>query len=60
MNLAVIVGGVLMLWVLADLISGKVYLHRAFLRSQEPLSYWLIVTVWLLVALSCFYVGEKI
>ncbi len=60
MNLSMIVGGFLILWVLADLISGKVYLHRAFLRNQEPLGYWLIVTVWLLVALSCFYVGEKI
>ncbi|OUR93234.1 hypothetical protein A9Q81_15345 [Gammaproteobacteria bacterium 42_54_T18] len=60
MSAALIVGGFLLLWVLADLLSGKVYLHRAFLRSQEPLSYWFVLALWLLVALSCFYIGEPI
>ncbi len=60
MSMAMIVGGFLLLWVLADLLSGKVYLHRAFFRSEEPLGYWSILACWLLVALSCFFVGELI
>lgn len=48
-----------MLWVLADLLSGKVYFHRAFFRQEQPIHYWVILSLWLLVALSCFYVGES-
>ena len=59
MSIVTWLGGFLMLWVLADLLSGKVYFHRAFFRQEQPIHYWVILSLWLLVALSCFYVGES-
>lgn len=45
----------LMLWVVFDLFSGSVWLHRKYQRALEPIRYWLTILLWLLVALSCFY-----
>ena len=52
-----ILGVALLAWVLYDLVTGKVWLHRAYRRSEEPAGYWLTMGLWLLVALSCFYWG---
>ncbi|MFB9888030.1 hypothetical protein [Balneatrix alpica] len=48
-----LIGVSLLLWLGWDLYSGEVWLHRAFLREQEPLGYWLGMALWLGVALSC-------
>jgi len=48
-------GFFLLLWVVYDLFSGKVWLHREFKRSSEPFAYWSTMLVWLAVAISCFY-----
>lgn len=55
MSLTFTLGIFLLLWVLYDLFTGQVWLHREFKRKQEPLSYWSILILWLAVALSCFY-----
>lgn len=50
-----ILGLLLLAWVAYDLVSGKVWLHRAFERQTEPLQYWLTVLLWFLLAVSCFF-----
>ncbi|ASP34571.1 hypothetical protein [Labrenzia sp. VG12] len=52
-----LLGIALLVWVLYDLVTGKVWLHRAYHRSEEPAGYWLTMGLWFLVALSCFYWG---
>ncbi|WP_305986847.1 hypothetical protein [Roseibium sp. MMSF_3544] len=52
-----LLGIALLVWVAYDLVTGKVWLHRAFHRASEPAGYWLTMGLWLLVALSCFYWG---
>ena len=49
------VGGALAAWVLWDLMTGKVYLHRGVVRSGEPLLYWAAMYVWAALAASCLY-----
>lgn len=51
-----LIGFGLLIWVIVDLFTGKVYLHRAYRRAEEPTGYWLGCTLWLFVALSCFMV----
>ena len=42
-------------WVAWDLLAGSVWLHREYRRASEPVAYWLLMAIWTLVALSCFY-----
>ena len=56
MNIWMILGGLLLAWVAYDLYAGVVYLDRAYLRADEPWAYWLIMLLWLAVAISCFIV----
>ena len=55
MSTTFIIGIVLLLWVAWDLFTGKVWLHREFTRTDEPMAYWGTLSMWLLVALSCFF-----
>ena len=55
MHWTTFLGFLLLGWVILDLFTGTVWLHRAFRRSEEPVGYWLIMGLWLLGALSCFY-----
>jgi len=50
-----ILGIALLVWVLYDLVTGKVWLHRAYTRAEQPAGYWLTMGLWLAVALSCFF-----
>ncbi|MCV0424893.1 MAG: hypothetical protein K5905_05450 [Roseibium sp.] len=50
-----ILGILLLIWVIYDLMTGKVWLHRAFRRTEEPKGYWVVMTLWFVVAVSCFY-----
>jgi len=47
-------GFALALWLIYDLVTGHVYLHRDIDVESEPLSYWLVMLLWLAVAASCF------
>lgn len=42
-----------MVWLLYDLMIGRVYLHRAFYFNAEPVGFVLVIFLWLLVAVSC-------
>lgn len=55
MSIAFIIGILLLLWVLWDLFSGSVWLHREFKRAEEPFAYWSTLLLWLAVAVSCFF-----
>lgn len=55
MSLTFILGIFLLLWVIYDFFTGRVWLHREFKRSEETFSYWLVLLLWLAVAISCFY-----
>ena len=55
MTIGMIVGSLLLLWLVFDLFSGKVYLWRSYERSQEPGAYWGTILLWLVIALSCFF-----
>ncbi len=55
MTLPYILGILLLLWAGYDLIRGRVWLHREFQRGDEPWAYWSTLSLWLLVALSCFF-----
>ena len=55
MSITSIIGIILLLWVAWDLFSGKAWLHREFIRANEPGAYWSTMLLWLLVALSCFF-----
>ena len=41
-------------WVLWDLFSGSVYLHRRVARAAEPSLYWGGMALWTTVAATCF------
>ncbi len=55
MSFTFMLGIFLLLWVIYDLFTGNVWLHREFNRSQEPFYYWLTLLLWLAIAASCFY-----
>ncbi len=55
MTITAIIGILLLLWVIWDLFSGSVWLHREFYRAQEPVAYWSTLLLWLTVAASCFF-----
>lgn len=55
MSITYIIGILLLLWVVFDLLKGKVWLHREFNRRDEPLAYWSTILLWLVVAVSCFF-----
>lgn len=56
MSINYLIGSTLLVWLACDLYTGKVYLHRRYERSYEPIAYWLISALWLVVAASCFIV----
>lgn len=46
-------GSLLLVWLLYDLMIGRVYLLRAFYFNAEPVGFVLVIFLWLLVAVSC-------
>jgi len=49
-----LIGTLLLLWLVWDLRTGSVYLHRPFFYKTEPVAYVLINLFWALVAISFF------
>jgi len=47
-------GVALVCWLIYDLISGAVYLHRHIERESEPGLYWFTMLTWGVLAASCF------
>lgn len=53
MNIWLIIGILLLLWVVYDLFSGKVWLHREVERATEPTLYWFGMAAYFFLAISC-------
>lgn len=49
-----LIGAGLILWAIYDLFTGQVWLHRKFIRKEEPWAYWTTWTIWAIVALTVF------
>jgi hypothetical protein len=47
-------GFALLIWLVYDLATGEVYLHRAIQSNSEPLTYWFVMLIWGVIAMSCF------
>lgn len=50
----IVLGVLLVAWLLSDLVHGKTYLWQGYTRSEQPFGYWATLTVWAVVAASCF------
>ncbi len=46
-----IIGIALLIWAIADLFYGKVWLHREFNRRYEPIKYWVTWSAWFIIAM---------
>jgi|GEM_PF-3625771 len=49
-----IIGILLLLGIFKDMRKGQTWLHKPFRRSTNPLVFWLLITFYLMLALSCF------
>lgn len=47
-------GGVLILWLVFDLIRGVAYIWAPYSRKHQPGMYWFTMLIWAVVAASCF------
>lgn len=48
-----IIGIVLLLTFIYDLFTGAVWTMRKIYRSEEPGSYWFVMAIYLVLAVSC-------
>ena len=53
------IGAALIIWVIRDLYTGNTYTWELIERDAEPVKYWVVVVIWALIALSCFFPWEK-
>ena len=52
--ISITIGSLLLIWLVYDLFSGVVYLHRAYAYQEEPWGYTLVMMLWFIVAISFF------
>ena len=50
-------GIILILWVIYDLVNGVTWIYRPIYRKYEPLKYWIVTAIWLIVAVYTTYTG---
>ena len=50
-----VVGVALLVWVAWDLYAGYTLTWKVVYRDATPGTYWSVVTLWALLALSCFF-----
>lgn len=44
------VGVALVVWLLWDLYAGTTWIHRTVYREYEPSLYWVVMSVWAVIA----------
>jgi len=54
-----VIGVGLLIWVAWDLYFGYTVLYDVIYKDQEPTLYWVSVTIWLGLGLSCFYTQKE-
>jgi hypothetical protein len=57
MNILLIVGIALMVWVIYDLVVGVTWSYREIWRKYEPGQYWFFTIVWAVIAVVTIYGG---
>ncbi|MEM7009031.1 MAG: hypothetical protein AAF462_07860 [Thermodesulfobacteriota bacterium] len=57
MNIWLIVGIALLVWDIYEIITGSTWIHRKVARAKEPALFWVLVTIWGILALWAIYVG---
>lgn len=57
MNIWLLVGIGLVLWVLYDLYNGVTWIHRPVYRAYEPSTYWIVTLIWVAIAVSTLLAG---
>jgi len=50
-----VVGVALFLWVAWDVYFGYTLLYDVIYRAQDPMLFWVTVSGWVVLAVSCFY-----
>jgi len=43
-----------LLWLLIELLTGRVWLHREIKNESESTYYWVIILFWAMLGVSCF------
>lgn len=51
MNIWFYIGIALIIWVIYDLIAGVTWTYRSIYRQYEPIQYWLVTTLWAIIAI---------
>lgn len=54
-----IVGVGLLLWAAWDIYFGYTFLYEVIYEAKEPTLFWVTISVWVILGLSCFYYKEK-
>ncbi|WP_211279475.1 hypothetical protein [Cognaticolwellia mytili] len=54
-----IVGVGLFLWAAWDIYFGYTFLYDVIYKEQDPTLYWITLSVWTFLGLSCFYTKEE-
>lgn len=50
-----IIGVLLIGWVIWDLYHGYTFVKSIVYRDEEPTLYWIAVSVWAVLGISCFF-----
>jgi hypothetical protein len=53
-----VVGVALFLWAAWDIYFGYTLLYDVIYRNQEPVLYWVTVSGWIVLGVSCFFSSE--
>ncbi len=53
-----LVGVALLAWVGYDLYAGLTLAWDVIYRDEDPIAYWGVLSVWLVLAISCFVKWE--
>ncbi len=54
-NIWTYVGIALLAWIGYDLYAGYTLLWDVIYRDQDPASYWTVLGIWFVLAVSCFF-----
>lgn len=57
MNVWFYIGIALLLWVVYDLVTGKVWSYREIERKNEPAMYWVFILAWFVLAATSISYG---
>lgn len=50
-----IIGIIIIVWVVYDIMSGTVWIHRPVSYATEPFLFWFCITVYLALGISCLF-----